>query len=339
MDKQAPADDEVYLTLVMANVLRLRRQYELAEAQCSEVLRREPANATAHSIMGDIARDRGDLRDAIEWYKMALDLNPGNMADRRKLESAIDRVYARDGSSVLDRVRADVGNSLGSAAAEIRAARIPSAVSVTLAAMVAVIVLVTIVVLVLGRGGVASPQPAAAEPSSGAFAPGSAVPLEPRPMDRAAAASDTGPQFGGEVSSVEAALLEGLGEQARILDPNCEVRHVRIDPLDGTALIELSMPRLWSAENTRRTILHVAAPLAGVAAEWDGRISRVRVRCAVRENGEPDRLALVAEADAAEAARALRDPGTQGPREAFESQWWNPELLPDLSVPPPPGVR
>jgi hypothetical protein len=339
MDKQAPTEDEAYLTLVMANVLRLRRQYELAEAQCSEVLRRAPRNATAHSIMGDIARDRGDLRDAIEWYKMALDLNPGNMADRRKLESAIDRVYARDGSSVLDRVRADVGSSLGSAAAEIRAARIPSAVSVTLAAMVAVIVLVTVVVLVLGRGGVAAPQPAAAQPSSGAFAPGPAVPLEPRPMDRAAAAAGMRPQFGAEVSSVEAALLEGLVEQARILDPNCRVHEVRIDPLDGTALIELSMPRLWSAENTRKTILRVAAPLAGVAAEWDGRISRVRVRCAVRQNGEPPRLALAAEADAAEAARVLRDPGGKGPQDAFESAWWNPELIPDLNVPPPPGVR
>ncbi len=340
MGKHEPSED-IYLMLVTANVLRLRRQFELAESQCSEVLRRDSENASAHSVMGDIARDRGNLRDAIEWYKMALDLNAGNMADRKKLEAVIDRVYAEDAQTVLGRLRADVTESLGSAAAEIRAARIPSPVSAMLAAMVAVIILVTVVVLVLGRGAVGVPQTAAAEPpSSGAFTPAATDPLEPKPMDRAAAAeaAATGPRFGAEVAAIEAALLEGLREQARIMDPNCEVREAEINPLDGTASVQISMPRFWSSENTRNTILRVAAPLAAAAAEWDSRIPRVRVRCSVRQQGQPDRLALVAEADALRLWGLLRDPGAYDPEEIF-TIWWDPELYPELEFPPSPGVR
>ncbi len=339
MGKHEPSED-VYLMLVTANVLRLRRQFELAESQCSEVLRRDPENATAHSVMGDIARDRGNFRDALEWYKMALDLNPGNMADRKKLEAVIDRVYAEEGRTVLGRLRADVTGSLGSAAAEIRAARIPSTVSAMLAAMVAVIILVTVVVLVLGRGAVGAPQHAAAEPPSGAFAPASTAPLEPKPMDRAAAAdaAATEPRFGAEVAAMEAALLEGLREQARIMDPNCEVREAEINPLDGTASVEISMPRLWSAENTRNTILRVAAPLAATAAEWDERIATVCVRCTVRQEGQPARLALVAEADARRLSGLLQDPGAHDPEQTFVI-WWDPELYPELEFPPSPGVR
>jgi hypothetical protein len=338
-DEHPSAGDEVYLMLVTANVLRLRRQYELAEAQCGEVLRQHPRNATAHSVMGDIARDRGNYRDAIEWYKMTLDLAPDSMADRKKLEAVIDRVYKRDGRSMLNRLRADVTGSLGSTAAEMRAARIPSAVSIMLVAMVAVIVLVTIAVLVLGRGGMVAPEPAAAEPSSGAFAPPPGGSLAPRPVGPAAGVSAMVPRFGAEALSVEVALLEGLREQARIVDPNCEVREVKIDPLDGVATIELSMPRLWSAENTRNTILRVAAPLAAVAAEWDGRISQVRVRCAVRQDGQPPQLGLVAEAGPARAADVLHAPGVRGPEEAFAQIWWHPELAPEPNAPPYRGVR
>jgi len=49
------SEGEVYLLLVTANVLRLRRQYALAQAKCSEVLEQEPDNAAAYSVLGSIA--------------------------------------------------------------------------------------------------------------------------------------------------------------------------------------------------------------------------------------------------------------------------------------------
>ena len=338
MEQQGPAND-IYLILVTANVLRLRRQYELAEAQCSEVLRRDPNNAAVHSVLGDIARDRNDLRDAIQWYKMALDLNPGNTADRKKLEAVIDRVYSR--GKVIDRIRKDVKETLGSTAAEIRAARLPSALSVTLAVMVGVIMLVTLLVLVVGRGADPVPMPQAAEATAGGFATPPTDALAPKPIDRnpAAVSAASVPKFEEDIAPLEAALLEALRVQARILDPQCQLVGAQIDPRDGMVSVEFSMPRLWSLENTRGGILRVALPLAISAARWDARISGVRVRCNARQQGQPDRLAFVAEADAEELVEAGGNPQSLDPREAFTPIWWDPQIRQDRQSPPFPGVR
>lgn len=326
----------IYLMLMRANVLRLRRQYQLAQAQCSEVLRRDPANAAAHSVLGDIARDQGKLRDAIEWYKMALDLNPGNVSDRKKLEAVIDQVYSGEKGKVLQRVQAGVSETIESAASEIRAARLPSAMTVTLGAMLGVIMLVTIIVLILGRGGAPAPAPAATPPSGG-FSALQAAPLEPAPGASAAAAAE--PRFKEDVGPLETALAEELVRQARAVDPNCKVRKAQVDPLDGGVTVEVSMPRLWSRENTRSGIARVAVPLAVAAAGWDDRFSRVLVRCSVQQEGQPERLAFVAEATNEELAKVPADPGVQDPNEVFRSVWWDPELNAPAEAPPSPGAR
>ena len=36
------------------------------------VLRSQPGNADAHSLLGDIYRDQGAIDDAIQWYRMAV---------------------------------------------------------------------------------------------------------------------------------------------------------------------------------------------------------------------------------------------------------------------------
>jgi len=338
MEEQGPAND-IYLMLVTANVLRLRRQHELAEAQCSEVRRRDPNNAAAHSVLGDIARDRNDLRDAIQWYKMALDLNPGNTADRKKLEAVIDRVYSR--GKVIDRIRKDVKEKLGSTAAQIRAERLPSALSVTLAVMVGVIMLVTLLVLVVGRGGTPAPMPQAAEATAGGFATPPAEALAPKPIDRnpSAVSAASAPKFEEDIPPLEAALLEELRVQARILDPQCQLVGAQIDPRDGMVSVEFSMPRLWSLGNMRGGILRVALPLAMAAARWDARISGVRLRCTARQKGQPDRLALMAEADAENLAKAGMNPQSLDPADTLTSIWWDPRIRPEMQSPPPPGAR
>lgn len=70
--------------LTQANLDRLRGKFYEATERCVTVLRSEPGNQTAHSLLGDIYRDQGKLDDAIQWYRLSLDLNP-NPADRAKL--------------------------------------------------------------------------------------------------------------------------------------------------------------------------------------------------------------------------------------------------------------
>jgi hypothetical protein len=80
--------------LASANLARMRRRWLEAESLCVEVMRQDPNNIHAHSLLGDIYRDQNRLHDARQWYQMALDLNPDSAADRAKL-TEIERMEAR----------------------------------------------------------------------------------------------------------------------------------------------------------------------------------------------------------------------------------------------------
>lgn len=82
------ADAPAHRDLSEANLLRVRGEIEQAERKCLSILRKFPNDPGAHTLLGDIHFDRGDWPRAIEWYELALELNPGNMIDREKLAEA-----------------------------------------------------------------------------------------------------------------------------------------------------------------------------------------------------------------------------------------------------------
>lgn len=88
--------------LARANLARIRSQWSEAVETCVRVLRVQPGNADAHSLLGDIHRDQGLLDDAIQWYRMAADLRPNgpDTEKLRKLESERDRRAALSGALV-----------------------------------------------------------------------------------------------------------------------------------------------------------------------------------------------------------------------------------------------
>lgn len=81
-------DTQVTSLLVSANLLRTRRQFEEAEEVCKDALAIAPADAGAHSLMGDIFMNQNRYKDAALWYQMALDLEPGSASVKSKLERA-----------------------------------------------------------------------------------------------------------------------------------------------------------------------------------------------------------------------------------------------------------
>lgn len=81
--------------LARANLLRMRGQWEEAANHCIEVLRLEPGNPTAHSLLGDIYQDQGQPEEARHWYHLALELNPHSTADRAKLARSEEALEAR----------------------------------------------------------------------------------------------------------------------------------------------------------------------------------------------------------------------------------------------------
>lgn len=79
------AVDPTYIDVARANLLRMRGDWDAAQASAIAVLRRYPHSPTAHSLLGDILADQGRMDEAAQWYRMALDLDPHNLADQRKL--------------------------------------------------------------------------------------------------------------------------------------------------------------------------------------------------------------------------------------------------------------
>lgn len=87
--------EESYPILARANLLRMRGQWAEAASLCMRVLQGDPRNASAHSLLGDIYENQGRIEDAIEWYRRALALSPGNEADAAKLARAQELLEAR----------------------------------------------------------------------------------------------------------------------------------------------------------------------------------------------------------------------------------------------------
>jgi curved DNA-binding protein CbpA len=61
-------------------------KYDHAESVLNMVLRTTPNNALAHAMLGDIAAQRGDLRQAITRYSYAVQFAPTNAAYQRRYE-------------------------------------------------------------------------------------------------------------------------------------------------------------------------------------------------------------------------------------------------------------
>ena len=76
----------------------MRGRWDEAVDNCMAALRLAPQNASAQSLLGDIYENQGRLDDAIQWYRMALDVSPDSPADQLKLDrllNAKQRVPAR----------------------------------------------------------------------------------------------------------------------------------------------------------------------------------------------------------------------------------------------------
>ena len=82
---------EAYALLAQANLLRVRGQWPEAVEACRAALRLAPDSAAAQSLLGDIYENQGDLDDAAQWYRMALDSSPDSAADRLKLDRLLLR--------------------------------------------------------------------------------------------------------------------------------------------------------------------------------------------------------------------------------------------------------
>lgn len=320
--RPAPESD-LYLMLMTANVLRLRRQWELAEAKCSEVLSREPGNAAAYSVLGDISRDRGNSRDAIEWYKLALDRNPTGAADRIKLESMIDAVFSDAPRTTAGKAGAAVRRRFSEAVTTARSWQRPCALAVLLAAVLSVLLLIAAYTIVLDRN--AASQSAAVVPPMGAFVADPVAPPSRPGAERGLGLLPPPHEITGDISALELALSQELAARVQRLDPSCEVLGAEIDPVSASAAVRCLLPRLWSRASTRDSVLRAVREIAEATRAWDPRLSRLRIRFYLDQPGIGQELGMTAEGSPEQLAK-LGEESTTAAGVAGTVVWWHSEL-------------
>jgi len=82
------SDVVVYPQLAQVNLLRMRSRFKEAEETCLAILHQYPHNLSANVLMGDLAAEQGNLDQAVQWYELALDIDPDSAALKTKLEAA-----------------------------------------------------------------------------------------------------------------------------------------------------------------------------------------------------------------------------------------------------------
>lgn len=101
---QGDVPEEVHQALAKANLLRLRGDYVEAEKTCLQLLRKLPNCAPAHTLLGDIADDRGLIEEAERWFELALDLDSDSVTDRQKLEDIQARRKVQESVSTIEQI-------------------------------------------------------------------------------------------------------------------------------------------------------------------------------------------------------------------------------------------
>ncbi len=336
-----PPEQEVHSLLAQANLLRLRKDWSGAAQRCTEALRAAPGSASAHSLLGDVCRDEGRLRDAMEWYKLALSLDPLRRADREKLDALIDRVYGAP---------AEAGAEGAPDATHRPRARLSPAV---IASAVFAAALITAILVVFFRNWPPSPS-AGSEPPfpsesqvvvpaipalpPAQTAPPATAPPESQPAPPRASTSPP-PTASADLGGRQQQLAEKLSAVAKgDLGAGVVLLGVQIDPRRQELLISFSLPQEQTLEAVRRRLLEVALRLAREAAVDSEGVNLITVRGNVQvatTKGILHEPAFIGEARAA----GLREIEAQGLSETqasrlFSNVWWHP-VLANLPAPPP----
>lgn len=75
--------------LARAKLMRQRGQWDESIAICTDALRQCPDSVTAYSLLGEVYESMGKLDVASQWYAMAVEREPGNSAEKAKLERTL----------------------------------------------------------------------------------------------------------------------------------------------------------------------------------------------------------------------------------------------------------
>ncbi len=274
---------EAYALLAQANLCRMRGQWDAATKKCMQVMTLAPNNASAQSLLGDIYDNQGFLDDAIQWYRMALDVQPDSPADRLKLTRLLE-AKARQlppvfpapipaptaappppAPSALQRWQERLGDK-------------PDAL-VKWAALAAGLLVVLVVVVALVQIQAASRVPVHEVSAPPVVLPALAPPPAPSAAP-APTASSAKPPSAMPRDPGEADLLAKLQAAPALSALSITVSDAQIDPRTGRLTLTYSLPPPATNALLRDTLLRAALVVAQAGLQSGGaQTTQATLRC------------------------------------------------------------
>jgi len=317
---------EVYALLAQANLLRMRGCWGEAIENCMAALRLTPDSHSAQSLLGDIYENQERYDDAIQWYRMALDLNPQSPADRSKLERLLDR--QRDG---LKAPRApfwdkEAGETEEPGKSLIPAAHLRSEKALRVAALTAAL----LVLVVLASAYVSIHRRAALSAlglSSGRDVKTPLVVLPSSEAPTPASIPDAAQRDGSEQ-----AVLDSLRASPDLASSGIVVSDAQSDPRTARLILTFAVTPAPSGGLTHETVLRAALHLVQTASALPGTESTnsFTVRCLMMTptGGGAPSASLVFAGDVPREALPPADPALPAPQvqALFAGPWWSPQL-------------
>ena len=321
--------------LAQANLFRMQAKWEEAEKKCIEILRKDPNNYDAHSLLGDIYRDQGRYEDAAQWYQLALDLNPESQKEPEKL-AQLKELCAKNQSSmdeessiILDRTQRIIGIT-------------PSVWLKGLTVMSVVFMVIVVVFLIKARDNyennakeTPSPpanvtmqlaQPVTPQPAT----PRVGISVQPSPPRQSTLLPTLLPSV---MNSGDENRLQSILAQSNILDSSYSVLGITFDPRTEHATVQL----LYNIQNAspfdpsaRDLAIHQSLSAAQALFKGDPSLQSLtmEVKCPTSmQTAEPIFIGDI------QAAAAMKIPSTSRTGQLlalFNNVWPNYETQPSL---------
>jgi hypothetical protein len=290
------SDARIQPILAAANLLRMRGRWEEAIGKCVEAMRTSPNNATAHALIGDIYSEQGRDADALQWYQMALELDPDNAHDKAKVEALLAKLDATSAEPVS---REELLKSLPGPSSESPKGNTRALWAIALVAVAVLLVVAAIKYLPGGRSAPARESAPTGISLKGPAAPSGegASPARPAPgtvgTGEEAAASQ-------KMTMEEAELLSSLSPPASSSaaggEDGYEANSVTIDLTSNTCEVTVTAKlqgRSDMISAAQRVALAVARDVFALKPSLAGTTVRVFGDFPTPSKGEYGRLALI----------------------------------------------
>lgn len=310
---------EVGALLTSANLHRMRSEWDAAILDATEALKLDSDNPDIASLLGNIYEQRGMLSDALIWYEMAVELNPGSDEDKTRLERVKQQMAEQ---------RKNKTDSFGTFQ---RRTRIWAAVM----GGVFLFIVTMALVLAFGRDKEQASTSIVREDAPSAVGIDAGVSSTNSPeRDRRASAlpnsssidlAGTPQGSAGLRTKPEIEIRSKVAEAQAVQESKAKVDDVIADPRSGVAIVTFSVPADGSV--TRDKVLQAAGAIAGAAFDAHKQVQFVTARCIVGSgNADSTQVAFIGDIARSSLAGLSGTPTTQQLQSFFTNPYWNPSL-------------